>query len=1033
MIKRRNIQLSRFVALVMCFAGNVALAQGTSVLLGKIVDSATGAPLADAVITATSPNLQGEQVVLSDASGEYRIPQLPPGLYTLRFERDAFQPFVRDGIALRLDSSLRVNVELLPDGFVEEIAVVARAPTVDVGSASTGININESFIRNIAVVVPGGKGAAARSFEALAELAPGAHADTYGVSISGATSPENQYVLDGVSVNDPGFGINGSQLSVEFIREVNVISGGYLPEYGRATGGVLNAVTKSGSNEFHGSVFGNLSPGSLASSGREIQRTAGTVSGRSRLWNQGDFGADLGGPILKDKLWFYLGMAPSFSRFRLERNLDSIELGADGQPLRDEDGLVRTQRIPGSQRFFFADNRAFQYIGKLTYLVDSNHNLTVSVSGTPSTAGGPGRFSVSDRTGMSETDLINGLPESIATQKVNSSTDASLKWSSSFWDKRLLVDATLGWHHQEVSTRASDGTRAGSLEGLAGTPYVYWQRSPAHSVLEFESVADPSACGGTAEEARTRCPVQAYSTGGPARLSEADMDRFQGKLMGTLLLKAAGEHIVKAGMDMDRSGFDHVRAHGGGSMISESEDGTYFQDFHQYGYLLGPDQVQVLDSLHSVSHSTTVGAFVQDSWNVLDLVTVNVGLRYDTQTLEGNGKVGLILANQWSPRLGLIVDPTREGRSKLFVNYARYYEAVPLDLVDRSLSGEPQVRSHMDSSLCNPLEPGQLQGVCDTDAARLPFRDPLDPSRRWQTVGSGFTLVDPEIKPQSVDEFVVGGEYEVFPQTRAGLSYNRRSLNMVIEDMSRDGGLSYFVGNPGYGFAEKFTKPKRNFDAVTFFLQRNFSEGWLAQASYTWSSLRGNFEGLFRSDSGQLDPNINSDFDLISLLPNRNGPLPADRKHQIKVFGSREFNLSREVSLNLGLSYRGNSGTPYSYLGAHELYGPGEAYILPRGSAGRLPWVHRVDSRLAVSWKFTREVAAQVSLDVFNLLDLKTAVTYDQHYTYAAIRPIENGTPADLASLVDVKGRPVAVNQNFGKPLAYQAPRSARLGMRVSF
>jgi len=154
------------------------------------------------------------------------------------------------------------------------------------------------FLRNIAVVSPTGKGAASRSFEALAELAPGANADTYGVSIGGATSPENQYIIDGVSVNDPGFGINGSPLSVEFMGEVNVISGGYLPEYGRSTGGVVNAVTKSGSNEFHGSVFGNLTPGALASRGTEILQEAGTVSGRTALWNLADVGFGSQGLLL---------------------------------------------------------------------------------------------------------------------------------------------------------------------------------------------------------------------------------------------------------------------------------------------------------------------------------------------------------------------------------------------------------------------------------------------------------------------------------------------------------------------------------------------------------------------------------------------------------------------------------------------------------------------------------------------------------------------------------------------------------------
>jgi hypothetical protein len=255
--------------------------------------------------------------------------------------------------------------------------------------------------------------------------------------------------------------------------------------------------------------------------------------------------------------------------------------------------------------------------------------------------------------------------------------------------------------------------------------------------------------------------------------------------------------------------------------------------------------------------------------------------------------------------------------------------------------------------------------------------------------------------------------------------------------MSRDDGATYFIGNPGYGFATDFVKPKRNYDAVTLFLQRNFANQWLAQVSYTWSKLRGNYEGLFRTDTGQLDPNINSDFDLVSLLPNRSGPLPADRTHQFKAFGAREFSLRPDLGLNLGLSYRGVSGTPYSYLGAHEDYGSGEAFLLPRGAAGRLPWVHRFDARLALSYKLTRELTAALSVDVFNLFNFQAATAYDQNYTYSAALPIEGGKPEDLpGKLVDPEGNPLgedAVNKNFGKPTAYQAPRSVRFGARLSF
>ena len=212
---RRILQHSGLLALALCLAGNVALAQGTSVLLGTVVDASNRQPVMDVVVTATSPALQGEQTVITDKSGQFRIPQLPPGVYTLRFDKESYRPFSRENIGLRLDYSVRVNVELLPEALGEEINLVGQAPTVDIGSTSTGVNVSKDFLRNIAVVSPSGKGAASRSFEALAELAPGANADTYGVSVSGATSPENQYLVDGISVNDPGFGIIGTPLSVE--------------------------------------------------------------------------------------------------------------------------------------------------------------------------------------------------------------------------------------------------------------------------------------------------------------------------------------------------------------------------------------------------------------------------------------------------------------------------------------------------------------------------------------------------------------------------------------------------------------------------------------------------------------------------------------------------------------------------------------------------------------------------------------------------------------------------------------------------
>nr|WP_242594175.1 von Willebrand factor type A domain-containing protein [Corallococcus exiguus] len=181
----------------------------TSVIIGTVIDTETKKPLQDVVVTATSPSLQGEQTVVTDVHGNYRIPQLPTGTYTLRFEREAFRPLARPELQLLLNRTIRVNVELIPESFSSTETIVGSPPVIDVGASNQGVNVDQEFIKRIAVARPVGKGGAARGFESLAELPPGARSDQYGVSIHGSTSPENGYVVDGLSTNDPAFGING--------------------------------------------------------------------------------------------------------------------------------------------------------------------------------------------------------------------------------------------------------------------------------------------------------------------------------------------------------------------------------------------------------------------------------------------------------------------------------------------------------------------------------------------------------------------------------------------------------------------------------------------------------------------------------------------------------------------------------------------------------------------------------------------------------------------------------------------------------
>ena len=1021
--------------------------QNTSVLTGKVVDANDKQPVPDVVVTATSPSLQGEQISVTDATGLYRLPQLPPGVYTLRFEKEGFQPLARDAITLRLNSTVRYNTELLPEGMSVTVEVVAAAPAVDVGSTRTGVTVDTELVNRLAVVRPGSKGSASRSFESLAELAPGANSDAYGVSIGGTTSPENGFLVDGLSTGNPALGILGTPLSAEFIQEVNIITGGFMPEFGRSTGGVMTAVTKSGSNQFHGSVFGNLAPGFLEGTPTRVAREGTVITTRQQLWNLGDFGATLGGPIVQDKLWFFAGVAPSFTRRALDRNLNAFVLGEDGRPLKDANGFSRTEPIPNSATRYFADQRSVQYLGKLTWQVHADHSLSLSVYGTPARSGGNGRFGYNLDNGAVEVDNVNGRYEALAHRYDQDARDISMKLSSSFLDKRVLLDANVGWHHQYDNTMPVDGSGIGNGAGLSGTPQFEMRRTGTravpsyYSINDLEQLADPSMCDPAGTSNAVRCPVSSYFLGGPGFLLDRTVDRYQANAVGTLLLNAFGHHVIKVGVDAEVMTNRDARAYSGGVLYQEATDGRSFTDFRSFGYLTGPDQVVIQPRVNTSTRADAVGAFVQDSWSILDRVTLNAGLRYDTQTIYGTGgDVAFELPNQLSPRVGLVYDFTQKGRSKLFASYARYYQNAVLAMVNSQFSNITRIRATRNRAPlaggpgCDPLSQSAPYAECrDPRNVPVPAGTSTGVSRLYTQTFAINSPVDPDLKPQSSDELVVGAEYELFPRATLGATYTRRYMNDIIEDMSTNETTNYFIGNPGRGIGAAFPKAIRDYDAVSVYFNKAFADLWLVQASYTWSYLRGNYSGLYRPDANQLAPNVTSDFDLISMMQNKEGPLPLDRTHAIKVFGAREFVFSSTTSLDVGLSYRGTSGAPTNVVGTHYLYGAGNSFILPRGSGERLPWVHNVDAHVGVNYKLGRGLIGSISLDSFNLFNFQAVTSVDQNYTFDNIDAVAGGKPADLENVRNRDGNAPALNANYQKPLSYQTPRSIRFGARLSF
>jgi len=1039
-----------FAVLIPWFTLSEARAdRGRGTIIGVVRNAKTQKPIEGAAIVATSTALQGEETATSDHLGLYRLPSLPPGDYTVQVFAPGYDTSKRDGVTLHSDTTIRLDLGVRASDDEEQVrVVVVDAPEVDVGSTSIGQTVDQEFTRRVPVAFPSDKGGANRSIEAVAEVVPGANNDRYGTSIAGTTSPENNYTIDGMNVGDSGYGLIGLPLSVEFVGELRIDAGGYMPEFGRATGGIINAITESGSNEFHGSVWGYYMPGQLEGVRRVAIREGSTVVTEPSLRWIGDAGFDIGGRLIKDRLWFYAGLDVARTVYDIRRNFYRTLVNPEtGEVLTDSDGTSLTERVAGTQESHPAESTSLQAIAKLTLRAAKNHTVAVSAIFNPYFSGGEGSYGIDPRDGLPDVTNAIGSFESLAHTYDSNTATFTGQWNASTDNNKWLFDTTVGYHHQTQTRLPSDGSALGSNDGLAGISHVIWRRNnpEPYSITDFENLSPEAAAACAPVEVvdpmdpestiRTpTCPLLEYRTGGPDFISESRFGRLRGRHMTTFFGTGAGHHEVKFGLDVEYLAYANNRGYPGQRLLRESTAGTSFFDLRQYGVLLSPDEDYIFDSLDYTSRSVIIGAFLQDSWAIMDKVTLNAGLRYDAQLVYGaDGQLVISVPNQVAPRVGLIWDPTQAGRSKLFGSYARFYQSVPLDVADRGGSGEPLVGALWDAANCNPRDPAQQENECRDPANQLPVGGSTTPDQVWITQSTGKTPVDPDLKPQAQDEIVFGGQLEVFDGAVLALSYQRRWLVNVIEDMSRDEAQTYFIGNPGEGLAADFPRATRNYDAIILSFQKAFDKNWLLSASYTASWLRGNISGLFRPETFQLDPFVNSDFDLISLLPNRTGYLPGDHRHSVKVFSAGEVELGRRHHILFGGAFRALSGAPTDYLGSHPLYGDDEVYILPRGSGERLPWQFRIDTNIGYRYDFNDDVAIGFTIDAFNLMNFQAATRVDSTYTQNDVIPIEDGDQGDLDGYTDVDGAPVVVNPNFGRPIAFQTPRQLRFGLRLTF
>ncbi len=1144
--------------LVLAPASAQELTSGT--IAGRITDPARK-PIAGAVIIATSEF--GTRTASSDADGNYILPFLKPGSYSIRVEAPGgFNTVIKSDIVVRLGERTNLDFTLEP-GKTETVTVKGESPLIDIKSVSSGTNVKYDEFANS---VPLG-----RSFTDTYAVAPGVvsglgtGAGNY--SIGGASGLENSYLIDGVNVTNTGYGgigaynivygSLGTGVTSEFLDEVQIKTGGFEAEYGQALGGIINTIVKSGTNEFKGSVAWYSTPGSARSDYTIVNLDSGT----SNLVYQDvqDFAFSVGGPIKKDKLFYFVAYNPVITKQRRQANSilnPGFDAATAGNPLFTDltTGFNVTDPLafPSSNLELERKRSADNYAVKFTWQANPKHQIELTFFGDPAT--GDRGFQRDNSPRFTDFDTGGGQ-----SRIEYGSNNGSLKWSAVF-NPKFFLEAQVSRHVGKFrETSVKDESRFTDLRNN-----LEFRRGPT----------DYSLDGTNASTAPFSVPLTPVTNlqGGVGFISNQD-DKSTQYLVK--LTSIASKHEVKWGLEYDDISYLDTGTYSGQSFniqlpvsndlgdpvdaldcttvpgtCSPGSDG--FEDV-VFIPTRGGAQVSVrnaagdptvaYDSLNRFrvtrarmgpslppTAAREYDAFVTDTYSITPRFTIKVGVRATQEIVTGAGRFTLPFAtkvidvggipsriyqagtssytpNRYSftgniaPRIGVVWDVLGDGKSRAYLNWGRYFERVPNDLAVRAFSNEVSIslQEFNDRALtttrttgattcedgaggttsCRPLFPTFTQGVEPTTVvagSKLPFQDELSggyafeltPTSSLEVRGiyrtQGRALEDVQVNAiEQIQNFYYGSSYG-YPYDPFGGTPDTDPVTPGCQGCASTTFPatvfgSYLLANPGTNRVPKgglytFPKPERKYRALEVIYTRRLTNNWSVFANYRLSKLEGNYEGLFRNDNGQSDPNITSLYDFPSspLLTSQfdKGPLPADSRHVVHVYPTYVFPFKLRVGANL--TYQ--TGVPRTSMLAHPIYQnageiPGKdpvyAYWTDPGTGLVLTTTSSLSSALS-----DPNAASNIFLFSFtpvkrgNLGRTPNTTTLDLHADYPLslgktdlhfMLDIFNVTDSQKATTFEdtVELTAGVTDPDFLKTIQFQNPRAWRLAARWNF
>ncbi|MEZ5344392.1 MAG: TonB-dependent receptor [Pyrinomonadaceae bacterium] len=1066
----KNFKFMTVVAsLLLCFSA-IAFGQGTTGSIeGTVTDSAGAViPGATVRIESTGSTAGFDRTITANDNGYFVVARLAPGVYKVTIEGNGFVS-TTNNVTVAVDRAANASRQLQAAGSTTIVDVTGdSAVTIDQGSTKIDTNITKEIID----ALPKGT-----TFGSLLKIAPNVRPEALGggFQIDGASGSENVFVIDGQEVTNFATGTlnSNNNLPFELLQEVQVKSTGFEAEYGGATGGVINAVTAGGNNDWHGNFGMSYKPSAFQGSFPPILNTYGTGAGQFEYFNRRKDGgfdyfpvASLSGPIVKNRIWGLVSYAPQI--YTTDRTKDYFNTDDPGRT------VIQTERYRAKTR----NEAAFARI-------DAQPFSSLRVYGT---------FLWNPRIDEGElptSGLTQGSPPITVDQyanyggRVNSNSwNTQATWTPNSW---IILNFRAG--------RSFLNEKLGSYGRTAGTRFAVSTGSPL----------DPcDFIPGRTEECR------GFNTGDNSLVNYDVSTRTTYDADASFIgINAGGRHNIKVGYQLNKlynnvdSGYTSsgyvllyfgrpISVYAGSNVADKTPC-----DVNNFGpndtCSLGTGRFIRIGTFGEAS-SDNIAVYAQDSWSINNRVTVNFGVRLENEVVPSFGDpnttddITFGWGDKVAPRFGVAVDLTGDGKTKLFGSYGWFYDRFKYELPRGLFGAETYQDAIFDITPARGLSPRDYTigavlngrgvipgGACPITGTTGYAECEIDRRVPSNTTGAdpfaGTGAVDPNLKAMRQSEYTFGVERQLGRNFLLAARYTHKQLDRAIEDIGAfndQGSEAYIIGNPGLGLACEVsqssglpcTKAERRYDAVEVRLDKR-SARYFYNVSYTWSRLFGNYSGLASSDElGRTSPNVNRFFDLPLLgytangVPD-NGLLGTDRPHVVKAYGGYTHDWgggTNATSFSAFTTFQ--SGTPITTV--WDFFGVTTAVLYGRGDLGRTEMFSETDFSVSHRYRFGRDNkwSFEPYIEIRNLFDENNEISRQRAFSSSNVtdaqlrafgctactdevasfrQQIVNGGIEQFV-LAYLNSNPAALtNNDYNQPNSFQGGRDVRFGFKFKF